>query len=82
MQAFTHLSERGVAGQLKQLDLSQAYAHETTQRRDTISRRIKVLEQSCDDVICLPMCVTQPLGMNWHDTTTGNKYKVKNDAQN
>jgi hypothetical protein len=51
-QAFTHLIERGVAGQLKQLDRSQAYMNKGEIQLELdkschMSR--SVLEQSRDD---------------------------------
>jgi hypothetical protein len=58
-QAFTHLIECRVAGQLMQLDRSQAYASKDVIQLELdkschVSR--SVLEQSCDDyVICIPM---------------------------
>jgi len=60
MQAFTRLIECRVAGQLMQLDRSQAYTNKGViqlelDRSCHISR--SVLEQSCDDyVVCLPVC--------------------------
>jgi len=62
MQAFTRLIERGVAGQLMQLDQSQAYTNKGMIQLELdkschLSR--SVLEQSRDDyVICLPLCAT------------------------
>jgi hypothetical protein len=59
-QAFMRLIECRVAGQLMQLDQSQAYAskdviHLELDKSCHISRN--VLEQSHDDyVICLPVC--------------------------
>jgi len=45
-----------------QLDSSQAYVRETTQRTDAMPRHINVLEQSSDDyVICLPLVTHRQL---------------------